>query len=111
MFGRRGVANVNDGRARCGRALCDLPQHWQRRGARPARTVRRPPLRAVNTPQAPPCPRPRPALRPADARARNAFAFYGRYYIMFLPAFLAALRHISTFLRPAPVRRSLHLGS
>lgn len=98
MFGRRGVSNVNDGRARCGRALCDLPQHWQRRGARPARTMRQPPLRAVNTPHAPPRPRPRPAPRPADARARNAFAFYGRYYIMFLPAFLAAQRHISTFL-------------
>ena len=69
----------------------------------------RPPLRAVNTP-------PRPSLRPpaprtprCTPRARNAFTFYGRYYIMFLPGVVfypsrrAPHKHFLCF-TSAPVR-------
>lgn len=86
MFCRRGVAIVNDRGAQYGFARCDLPQHW--RLAASGGSVRRPPLRAVNTP---PCPSPQPAPPPPfptpvhSTCARNAFTFYGRYYIMFLP--------------------------
>lgn len=57
MFGRRRVSNVNDDQARCGRALCDLPQHWQRRGAYHAAAA---PPRGKHTPRPTP---PAPAAR------------------------------------------------
>lgn len=102
MLCRHGVAIVNDPGTRCGRALCDLPQHW-RLSARGREREPRPaaPPRGKHTPT--PLPAAPRTLHPPDAlhvHAMHSLFMAATTLCSFLALFFSPRieRHISTFM-------------